>query len=163
MRIVKGVINLFIGLIAAFFAYHGLSDYFWGNQERFEKYQQLQVEGATAFANLDTAYQSMTIKIKGIETTIYFIDYFFDLEGKNYKGTYYFKHPDSVVSDQVEVSYLPTDPKINATDIEQELADAKKELESKGDLWFGLAGVVSTILLIFFGGIRNILKGLRSV
>lgn len=162
MKVVSGIINIAIGLFIGLFAQTGLNQYFYANEEDVLKYESLQNEGIIAVATLDSTYNETTITIKGIESKIYDIDYEFEVDENYHKGRYFFDHPDSIYSKTVSIRYLKSDPSINAANVERQLKEARKELESDSDLWFGLAAAaISTLLLIL--GIRKIIAGVRAL
>lgn len=160
MKIVSGVINVVIGLFIALFAHTGLDQYFVGNKEDVAKYESLLNEGEVATAILDSTYSETTIKIKGIKAKVYEINYAFDVNDKEFKGRYFFDHPDSIASDMVNIRYLKHDPSVNAANVEKELKKKKAELNSDSDLWFGLGAAVISLLLLIVG-IRKIIKGIK--
>ena len=158
MRIAKGIIYIILGIIGALIANSSLTQHFVGNKEKVLKYTSLANEGVSIYATLDSVFNETNMKIKGVEATVYDINYHFEVDGDQYEGRYFFDHPDSLFSPNIEVRYLEFDPEINAADVERELIKARENLESDSDLWFGLSALAASILL-FVIGIKNVKRG----
>ncbi|HZV68543.1 MAG TPA: hypothetical protein VFG10_03335 [Saprospiraceae bacterium] len=144
MHYISGFISLIIGIGAIVIGIFGLNQYFGGDERKLHKMEKLKSEGQITIAEIDTLVLEITIK----RMKTYSLGYKFEADGKQYKGSFAFGSYDALDSLTPVVTYLPSNPKINALDIDGVLSKAKKEVayneSSSAGLWVGIG-------LILFG------------
>lgn len=147
MHIVSGIIRLVIALVALAFAYHGLSQYFGGNEADIAKFERLASEGETVMATVNDEYTETTIA--GV--SVYTVDYTFESNGQEQTGSITLNDEEDIPYPFVEVTYLASDPSVNSTDAPKALAEARESSEGKSDLWIGLAATVFGFFMAWRG------------
>ena len=142
----KKVIGLLLPLALIVIGIQFTRDYFGDNgAELKQKYEQLIAEGATTRADLADQYKETTIKIAGLPIKLYEVEYTFDVLGDEFSGTKSLKSPP--IQAQMEVTYLPSDPDVNAINPQQELANVKDYENSSSTLYIGLALLLVGLLI----------------
>lgn len=147
MSVLRGIINIGIGIVALLLSMVALKNYFGGGEAKIKQYEQLIAEGEKTMAVFDSVYTE--ISIKGI--TSYSTKYFFYVDKERYEGKYSFDSPSDLSDLLIEVSYMKNDPTINEVELEEKLSKALKDRESNFDLWFGLIALFLGGLFIFIG------------
>jgi len=153
MKYISAIINIVIGCLIFLFGYTGFSNYFGGAEKKVEQLETLLNQGETTMGMVDSMYSETTIK----SITIYSSKYFFKVDGEKYEGSFTFDSPDELLP-IIQVHYLPTDPNTNGVNIENDLAEARKKVNSKFDLWIGIGAWLIAFFLIYFRGIKQFLN-----
>lgn len=134
----KKVIGLLLPLAMIIIGIQFIRDHFGDTGEELkQKYEQLSNEGATTTAQLADQYKETTIKIAGIPIKLYEVEYTFSVLGDEFSGKKSLSGPPTQA--QMEVTYLPSDPDINAIQPQEELSQMLERSKSNTSLYIGLA------------------------
>ncbi len=145
----KKIIGLLLPLILIVIGIQFTRDYFGDNgAETKAKYEKLISEGQTATANLASQYKETTIKIAGLPIKLYEVEYSFSANGQEYSGTKSLKGPPSEL--QMEVTYLSSDPSVNAINPNEELNSIGEYESSSSTLYIGLGLLLVGLIIAYF-------------
>ncbi len=152
----KRIIGLLLPLVLIVIGIQFTRDYFGDTgAESKEKYEKLISEGETTTAKLASKYKETTIKIAGLPIKLYEVEYTFSANNQTYSGTKSLSGPPS--EPLMQVTFLSTDPSVNAINPNEELAKMEEYEKSSSTLYIGL-GLLVVGLLIGFYRIKSFIK-----
>ncbi len=142
----KKVIGLLLPLAMIIIGIQFIRDHFGDtSKELKQKYERLSNEGATTTAQLADQYKETTIKIAGIPIKLYEVEYTFFVLGDEFSGKKSLNDPPTQA--QMEVTYLPSDPDINAIQPQEELSKMLEQSNSNTSLYIGLALLLVSLII----------------
>ena len=152
-KLIAGMLGIAIGGFALLFCAKKIQAHFGGNEKIVQMYEELETKGIKVVPTLDSNYTE--IKILG--ATAYTVNYTFEVSGEKYKGFWPLTSLDDLSNSNIQASYHPDNPKINAIDVSEAISRMQNRYSGKGGLIMGIiVGIVG--LLIGLGGISNILN-----
>lgn len=143
------LLNLILPVFLLILGVQFTRDYF-GNtsKEKKNNLEQLISKGEETVAILNAEYKEKTIKIRGSRTKTYEVGYTFKVGDKEYSGLKTLNSPPA--EPMMKVTYLASNPLINAANPAEELASLTK-LEGDGfALLLGLGLILAGLGLGFF-------------
>ena len=145
----KKIIGLLLPLVLIVIGIQFTRDYFGDTRaESKERYENLISEGEKTTAKLASQYKETTIKIAGLPVKLYEVEYTFSANGKKYSGSKSLQGPPS--EPLMQVTFLPSDPNINAINPSEELSKVEEHENSSSTLYIGLGLLVVGLLIGYY-------------
>ncbi len=147
-------IKLFLVAACLVSAYGLIRDYFDAPKRRqtaaqVANFEKLEKVGVKTHAILNTSYRESHIRVRGFwKSKIYWVKYFFTVQGFSYDGIY--KTKEIPEERAIVIYYLPENPKINAVNP----VDVLRELKSTERRFYAGIFVLVLAVQLFYSAMR---------
>ena len=143
------IFNLLIPVFLLVIGVQYTRDYFGDtSKEKRARLEQLVANGEETLGILKSEYTERTTKIAKVPIKIYEVGHDFKVGENQYSGVKTLKSPPTEPT--MMVTYLPTNPEINAVSPQAELASLDEYEKSTSTLLLGLGLILAGLVLGFF-------------